>query len=281
MTWPRRLWRLSGRVVSTRVTYCSTGHIEAGTMRLRCAECERCIVTSERAATCSSSLTLLSMWRRPLRRIGACFRVLAVSDRIVQLLFDSDAFCKLGLAGLLEPCARLFGVTLQECGRLPGLPHMLRRGRLVRKYGVKTCTQLLSLCECMPIVPRVDGPTLTTLAAQPGIDPGEALLFAQIAEHGGRVVSGDKRCLASLSGIPDLHRRLDRRIAIIEGVLLELCARRDPEEMRDSVRLVRPYDTTIDICVLPNGFLSVEGLQSYYCDAASTASPLRLWTPAT
>lgn len=208
-------------------------------------------------------------------------RVLELSDRRVKLLFDSDAFCKLGVAGLLEPCADLFGVTLQECGRLPALPHMLRRGRLVHLYGANTCKQLLSACARMPSVPRVSGPTLTMLATQPGIDPGEALLIAQIAEHGGWVVSGDKRCLIPLSGIPDLHPKLDHRIATIEGVLLALSVHKNPEEMRDSIRRVRPYDTSIDICVLPNGLPSIEGLRSYHCDAANKALPLRLWTPET
>lgn len=157
---------------------------------------------------------------------------------------------------------------------------MLRRGRLARKYGVKACTQLVSLCENMPIVPRVDESTLAVFAGEPGIDPGEALLFAQVAERGGWVVSGDKRCLAALSRVSDLHRRLDQRVAIIEGVLLELCVRQDFNDMRDRIRLIRPYDTTIDICFRPNGALSVDGLRSYYRDAARSASPLRLWRPA-
>lgn len=208
-------------------------------------------------------------------------RVLALSDWIVKLLFDSDAFCKLGVAGLLKPCADLFGVTLQECGRLPALPHMLRRGRLVREYGAEICMGLLSVCEDMPTVPRVTGRILTTLAAQPGIDPGEALLFARVAEHGGWVISGDKRSLVSLSEMRSLHARLEHRIATIEGVFLALCKQRDPAEMRDSVRLVRPYDATLDICVLPNGLPSIVGLQSYHSDAVNRALPLRLWAPPT
>ncbi len=36
----------------------------------------------------------------------------------MKLLFDTDAFCKLGIASLLEDVAHIFGATLQECGRL-------------------------------------------------------------------------------------------------------------------------------------------------------------------
>ena len=58
-----------------------------------------------------------------------------------------------------------------------------------------------------------------------------------------------------------------------------MCAKVGAGEITDNVRLLRPFDTTTDICALPDGLLSIAGLQSYYRDAAAKASPLRLWGP--
>ena len=49
----------------------------------------------------------------------------------MRLLIDSDAFCKLAASGLLSDAAALFN---GECGRLPALPHMLRRGQLLYRW---------------------------------------------------------------------------------------------------------------------------------------------------
>lgn len=46
----------------------------------------------------------------------------------MNLLVDTDAFCKLGAAGLIEGATGVFGARLPDCGRPPALPHMLRRG---------------------------------------------------------------------------------------------------------------------------------------------------------
>jgi len=50
----------------------------------------------------------------------------------MRLLVDSDAFCKLAASDLLSDAAMLFDAELPDCGRLPALPYMLRRGGLPR-----------------------------------------------------------------------------------------------------------------------------------------------------
>ena len=56
-----------------------------------------------------------------------------------KLLVDTDAFCKLSVAGLLESAANVFDTSLLECARLPALPHMLKRGALRKHYGDEHC----------------------------------------------------------------------------------------------------------------------------------------------
>lgn len=52
---------------------------------------------------------------------------------MTRLLLDTDIFCKLGVADLLDDTLSILGLKYSDCSRLPALPHMLRRGRLVRQ----------------------------------------------------------------------------------------------------------------------------------------------------
>ena len=94
-----------------------------------------------------------------------------------RLLFDTDAFCKLGIANLLSETTDGFGVMLVECGRLPALSYMLKRGGLRRKLGALVCDLLVNLAEQMPVAPEPSERWLEPLANRPLIDPGEALLL--------------------------------------------------------------------------------------------------------
>lgn len=48
----------------------------------------------------------------------------------MRLLLDTDAFCKLGAAGVFDDALSLLGLSVSDCGRLPALPYMLRKGSL-------------------------------------------------------------------------------------------------------------------------------------------------------
>ena len=41
----------------------------------------------------------------------------------MQLAVDTDAFCKLGVSGLLDDALAVLGVARDDCGRLPALPY--------------------------------------------------------------------------------------------------------------------------------------------------------------
>ena len=82
----------------------------------------------------------------------------------MNLLVDTDAFCKLGVAGLLEDSTGVFGTRLTDCGRLPALPYMLRKGRLANRYGRDACNSLVSYAEAMPVHAKPGVATLAPLA---------------------------------------------------------------------------------------------------------------------
>ncbi len=69
----------------------------------------------------------------------------------MRLLVDTDAFCKLAVGGVLHDAIALLGADLSECGRLPALPHMLRRGGLRKKFGPKACDALLPVANEVPV----------------------------------------------------------------------------------------------------------------------------------
>jgi hypothetical protein len=114
----------------------------------------------------------------------------------MKLLVDTDAFCKLGVAGLLSDTLALVGVA--ECGRLAALPYMLRRGSLRRRYGAVACDALIPTAEAMQVLPTPSAEWLDRFASLTDVDPGEAQLLASAAEHQLLLLSGDKRALRAI-----------------------------------------------------------------------------------
>jgi hypothetical protein len=197
----------------------------------------------------------------------------------MKLLVDTDAFCKLGIAGLLADSISILGVAeLGECGRLAALPHMLRRGRLPKRYGVAACNGLLPLAEEMPVLPEPSLAGLDALTRQEAIDPGEAQIFAVAADSDLLVLSGDKRALRVLKNVAGLPESLHGRVVVLEAILLALIDRLGPEEVRTRVAPLTDTDMTIRICFSSSSADPRVGLESYYGSLADEVQPLILWS---
>ena len=161
----------------------------------------------------------------------------------MKLLIDTDAFCKLGIAGRLADAAGLFGANLSDCGRLAAVPFMLRRGRLFRRYGPEACSVLLAQAQGMHVCPELASASLEPFASDTNIDPGEVQLFAAATQFDITTISGDKRAIRSLKHATAVHHTLAGRIAALDGVLLALCEQLGPERLRQhglALRLTRP-----------------------------------------
>lgn len=142
----------------------------------------------------------------------------------MRLLLDTDAFCKLGIAGLLDAALAGLGVeSSEECARLGALPHMLRRGKLPRLYGSAQCESLVARAESIPVMPDAPAKWLDLLAAATDVDPGEAQLVAMAAEARASLLTGDKRALRTVASIATLPEALTGRIVSLEAVLLRMC----------------------------------------------------------
>ena len=195
------------------------------------------------------------------------------------LLVDTDAFCKLAVGGVLHDAARLWGVNLMGCRRLPALPYMLRRGRLRKVFGPDACDALIPVANMVPVVTRPSDSWLDRITLIQAIDPGEALMFAAAAEASLFVLTGDKRALRALKGVPGFPEALHGRIIVIEAVFLALCDRYGADDIRRRVQGLATTDKVIEICFSPGNQDPQGALLSFYRSLALELAPLVLWEP--
>lgn len=194
-----------------------------------------------------------------------------------QLLVDTDAFCKLAAADLLDDVLALLGVSREQCAVLPALPHMLGKGPLRMRYGDATADGLRRLTGEFPVAPGASEEWLDMLAAVPRIDPGEAQLFALAAEHGIRVLTGDKRALEALARVNSIHPHLEGRIVSLEAALAGLTKEKPEAQLRQKGTILAQYDQMARAIFASTGTDLGEALDSYMRDLESKVKPLVLW----
>jgi hypothetical protein len=197
----------------------------------------------------------------------------------MKVLVDTDAFCKLGLAGLLNDALASLGAQLSDCGRLPALPHMLRRGSIPKRFGKENCESLWEAANATPVIPPLTSPWLERFVPVPGIDPGEALLFSTAAEPSLLVLSGDKRALRAIRAVEEAADALSGLIVTLEALLIALHGSIGADELRTRVAPLRSFDTTVGICFSDSNADPLAAVWSYYNGLASEVAPLRLWQP--
>ena len=197
----------------------------------------------------------------------------------MRVLIDTDAFCNLSVGGVLDDSLKLFGASLPECGRLPALPYMLRRGGLRTRYGPERCDTLLSVAIDMPVIESLNNSYLDLLIAVPDIDPGEAQLFAKAAASDLYLITGDKRSLRALKNVERVSDALSGRIIVLESVLLELCETLGQEEVRQRIQGLRQFDNVVRICFSEHNHDPAVCLMLYLHRLAEEVRPLALWQP--
>jgi len=197
----------------------------------------------------------------------------------MRLLVDTDIFCKLSIGGFFDEAVLALGVDQSECGRLPALPHMLRRGRLRRQLGDAVSDALIPLANGVPSTPAPSAEWLDKVAGIPEIDPGEAQLFALAAQGGLMVASADKRSLRALKELPVVRNALAGRIVVLEAVLVRLCDLHGVTTIRTRIEPLCEADKVVRICFSSGSSDPVGSLMSYYASLALELAPLELWNP--
>ena len=198
----------------------------------------------------------------------------------MKLLIDTDAFCKLGVAGLLpDVVSRVFGTVISECGRLPALPHMLQRGVLRDRYGGAVCDELIPAARSMPVLPDASIAWLEKLTPIDEIDPGEVQLLACAADSDLFVLTGDKRALRALRNAGDIVDLLKGRVVTLEAVFIALYDKLGPEEVRRRIAPLTKLDNVVSICFSAENPNPRECLVSYFNALADEVEPFDLWDP--
>jgi len=193
----------------------------------------------------------------------------------MRLVVDTDAFYKLGICNLFEPALSLFDAGLADCGRLPALPHMLRRGKLATKLGPEACEMLLAIVEQMPKTPGSKSEWLGKMTAVSAIDIGEAQLLATAAESDLLMLSGDKRAMRQIPNVEGLAAVLQSKVVCLEAVLIALCMRDGVPSVKSRIAPLVPHDKMVSICFGPDD--PMEGLNSYYNAISSEVGHGVLW----
>lgn len=197
-----------------------------------------------------------------------------------RLLVDTDVFCKLFVAGLFADAIAVLGVSIQECGRLPALPYMLRRGRMRQILGGDVSDELAFHAEGMPVAMEPSQSWLEPLVEVESIDAGEAQLLATCAEHRLFLLTADKRGLLGLSTVAGYPQALSGRIIILEAILAELCVKVGENEIRSRIQPMVTMDVAVKNCFSNSEESPLVGLISYYDDLAANVEPLQLWRPS-
>lgn len=200
-----------------------------------------------------------------------------MTPQLPQLLVDTDAFCKLAAADLLDEVLALLGVNRAQCAVLPALPYMLDRGRLRKRYGDFQSDRLRKFAGEFPVAPDSSLKWLDALTAESSIDPGEAQLFALAAEHGIRILTGDKRALEALAKVYGIHPHLSGNVVTLEAVLTGMAEQMPDEQLRQKGSVLGQHDQMAKAVFASVGSDLGEALHSYLRDVESRAKPLRLW----
>lgn len=69
------------------------------------------------------------------------------------------------------------------------------------------------------------------------------------------------------------------RISVLEAVLLALCERLGPEEVRRRIAPIAALDKMVEVCFSTGTSDPREGLRSYYRSLAADVEPVVLWDP--
>ncbi len=192
------------------------------------------------------------------------------------LFIDSDVFLLLAGAAKIEDAIRVLGFEPSRCHRLQPLPHMLDKSRLLRaRYSESVRSRAKIACRQVPaLLERPSGELMQRFLDIEGVNPGEALLYALLAERSGYLLaSGDKiamRAIGSDAKAGDLRALVAGRVICLESMVRRLVVKDGAAAVASSFRDVLDSNTTLrvvftEVNVKQEG-RCLAGLDSYVAD---------------
>ncbi len=169
----------------------------------------------------------------------------------MKLLMDVDALAKFSNWNLVAHVPGALGFDTSQCATVSSLRY--RAQPSVHKpdqqlfHTPDAASQALEIIGQMCPLASLDPMQLTPFENIVGIDPGEAILFAEVlANPETFVLTGDKRALRALSGLEaGLRAGLSGRVVLIEQVLLRLLDQNDLEWVRRHVFPAKTQDKAV------------------------------------
>ncbi len=195
----------------------------------------------------------------------------------MRALIDNDVFCKLEVCSLLDLALESIGLIPARCACLQTLPYVLNKGRMLAQYGEALSQQLAMSVSRFDRVPSLPDTWRDQLVGRHEIDPGEAILFGvAAAEPDSLVVTGDKRAIRALSGLPELSSLLRGRVVCLEAMVLRLIAARGIAFVSRGIAPALAFDRTLQVCFTSGD--PTAGLRSYFRALQEDASPGLLYS---
>lgn len=150
----------------------------------------------------------------------------------MRAIIDTDAFVKLGVAGLLEPWILACGIELPECRRLAALPKQLERGKIAALLTADQRASLRPLAESIPRLTTGDSSEWIDRFSSSGadFDGGDAEVLAAAAGHADcLILTGDKRAIRLIGRVDGLVDVLAGRVVTMEAVVLHMTKKQGAE----------------------------------------------------
>lgn len=201
----------------------------------------------------------------------------------LRLLLDVDAVCKLAHWRVLPLVADWLDVKWSECATLSSLRFRASKaitqpdGKLFkdRLIAQEVCT----IIDQMSPMPAPGASELAPFEEVAGIDPGEAVLLANMSmQKDCTLLTGDKRALRALGPLAlPLRERLAGRVHIIEQAVHAALDREGLDWLRANVCPWREMDKAManvmgSRCDLADSVVR-EGLMSYTMEMRNACSP--------
>lgn len=191
----------------------------------------------------------------------------------LRAFFDRDIFIKLACCDLWEETLEVFGVTHPyrlASATASGSKTALRRMAIDDDLRAAATKRLERMAKQVPVVPEgwVAAAVMTDLynrmSFTDGIDTGEAqiALVALHCEHDNKLVTGDKRFMATMAGaFPDEFDRLKPVVVTFEHCLLAVCEAKGYEHVRDRLVAAKGCDGSLKNAVGSDGQASYESFK--------------------
>jgi hypothetical protein len=178
---------------------------------------------------------------------------------------DVDVVLKLAACGFLPRLAELLGVSEAKLK----VRHLASLRFRAKKLGKKELRgDLEAFCEKHAVVAGAADVAREQELLNGGMDPGEALLFAEAEATGGVVVTGDKRALAAYAKLSTAKQRAKIKVVCWEQLLLRCNRLYGYETLRDGCCQGLEQDKGLLSIVFSSGLATqeehaLEGIRSY------------------